>query len=86
VAHAVSLGVARFIVLDLARVGTGTGPGTESLCGELVNSFPHVEIYAGGGVRNVADLRRMREAGIHGALVASALHDGALNRDDLAGL
>src|SRR5947208_666357 len=32
---AVERGVGSLIVLDLARVGTGTGTGTEELCGRL---------------------------------------------------
>jgi len=52
----------------------------------LAQAYPDVTCYAGGGVRNGADLRRMKAAGLHGALVASALHDGHLSRDDLVGL
>ena len=40
----------------------------------------------GGGVRDVGDLRALAAAGAAGALVATALHSGALGRDDLRGL
>jgi phosphoribosylformimino-5-aminoimidazole carboxamide ribotide isomerase len=85
-AYAVSLGVRRILVLDLARVGVGSGLGTEKLCGLLAEEFPKIEIYAGGGVRGIGDLRRLRYERVRGALVASALHDGLLSREDLAGL
>jgi phosphoribosylformimino-5-aminoimidazole carboxamide ribotide isomerase len=81
--HAIALGVRRLIVLDLARVGTAAGPGCDDLCTRLA---PRVQLIAGGGIRNAGDLQRMRDAGIHGALVASAFHDGTLSRDDLVGL
>ncbi|HWX13321.1 MAG TPA: HisA/HisF-related TIM barrel protein, partial [Methylocella sp.] len=39
---------------------------------------------AAGGLRDASDLMRLREAGVSGALVASALHDGRLIGADLA--
>ncbi len=85
-ARAAALGVRRLIVLDLARVGVSAGTGTETLCARLAAAFPYVAVYAGGGVRGIADLRRLRDAGARGALVASALHDGTLRREDLEAL
>jgi phosphoribosylformimino-5-aminoimidazole carboxamide ribotide isomerase len=85
-AQAVALGVRRLLVLDLARVGSGTGTCTEGLCTRLVNAYPEVEVSAGGGVRDVADLLRLRSCGVAVALAASALHDRRLRREDLRGL
>jgi phosphoribosylformimino-5-aminoimidazole carboxamide ribotide isomerase len=78
-------GVREVIVLDLARVGSGTGPDV-ALLRELAARFPEVELLAGGGVRDVADLRALAEAGAAGALVATALHSGAIGRDELRAL
>jgi phosphoribosylformimino-5-aminoimidazole carboxamide ribotide isomerase len=52
----------------------------------LAAAHPGVEVCTGGGVRGRADLERLRGCGVRAALVASALHDGALRREDLAGL
>jgi phosphoribosylformimino-5-aminoimidazole carboxamide ribotide isomerase len=82
-AEAITLGVRRLLVLDLLRVGEGGGLGTESLCAALTAQHPGVEVAAGGGVRGLADLLRLRECGVAAALVASALHDGTLRRDEL---
>jgi phosphoribosylformimino-5-aminoimidazole carboxamide ribotide isomerase len=84
-AAAVAAGVRRLLVLDLARVGVGAGSGTEELCGRLVRTYPGLEVAAGGGVRDRADLERLRAAGVRAVLVASALHDGRLSREDLTG-
>jgi phosphoribosylformimino-5-aminoimidazole carboxamide ribotide isomerase len=84
--EAVACGVRRLIVLDLVRVGVGEGTGTEAFCASLAETYPDLEIIAGGGVRDVADLRRLRKCGVRGVLVASALHDGWLTRADLEGL
>lgn len=80
---AVECGVRRLLVLDLARVGVGQGTGTEELCARLAAAHPGVEISAGGGVRGRADLERLSACGVSAALVASALHDGRLTRDDV---
>jgi phosphoribosylformimino-5-aminoimidazole carboxamide ribotide isomerase len=75
---AIDIGVRRIIVLDLARVGTGHGLGTEELCQDLSSHYPSVEIVAGGGVRDEEDLRRLQGRGISAVLVASALHEGRI--------
>jgi len=82
---AVACGVRRVLILDLVRVGEGQGTGTEDLCRALTLAHPGVEISAGGGVRGVEDLRRLRDCGVAAVLVASALHDGRLGREDLFG-
>ncbi|HEX3148743.1 MAG TPA: HisA/HisF-related TIM barrel protein, partial [Gemmataceae bacterium] len=75
---AIGFGITRVIVLDLARVGTGSGSGTDDLCREIASTFPQVEVIAGGGVAGPDDLRRLAICGVRGVLVASALHDGRL--------
>jgi phosphoribosylformimino-5-aminoimidazole carboxamide ribotide isomerase len=75
-------GVREVIVLDLARVGTEAGPDV-ALVRELCARFPEFELLAGGGVRDLADLRALAEAGAAGALVATALHGGAIGPDEL---
>jgi len=78
-------GLREAIVLDLARVGSGAGPDV-ALVRELHARLPELELLAGGGVRDVADLRALAEAGAAGALVATALHSGAIGPDELRGL
>ncbi|MGH3101668.1 MAG: HisA/HisF-related TIM barrel protein [Thermoleophilia bacterium] len=78
-------GVSEVIVLDLARVGSGSGPQVD-LVGELCTRFPDLELLAGGGVRDLADLRALAEAGAAGALVATALHGGAIGTGELRAL
>jgi phosphoribosylformimino-5-aminoimidazole carboxamide ribotide isomerase len=81
--QAVRLGVRRLIVLDLERVGTATGPGTDELCSQIVRDFPDVELYAGGGIRSADDVQRFADLGVTGLLIASALHDGTISRTEL---
>ena len=73
-------GISRFIVLDLADVGTDAGTRTLDLCRRLRQAYPEMELVAGGGVRNLEDLTQLADAGCDAALVASALHDGRLTQ------
>ena len=75
---AIGLGISRLIVLDLARVGGGTGTGTEEVCRDIARTFRQVEVIAGGGIRGPADLKRLDACGVTAVLVASALHDGRI--------
>jgi len=74
-------GIQTFIVLDLARVGTGAGagPGVETRVAlGLREALPRAEIIVGGGVRDANDLRELARQGFDAALVASALHTGVI--------
>lgn len=75
----------RVVVMSLARVGGGLGPDYLRLAAILKRAQPH-DVFAAGGVRNAADLRRLAELGVAGALLASALHNGRLGAGEIAGL
>jgi phosphoribosylformimino-5-aminoimidazole carboxamide ribotide isomerase len=77
-ARAVRAGASAIIVIDLARVGSAMGPDFD-LLSRVRAEVPGVMLFAGGGVRGVADLTRLADLGCDGALVASAFHDGALS-------
>ena len=79
----IECGVRELIVLDLASVGVASGPTTLEICQELKDFARKLKLITGGGVRSSADLATLREAGIDGALVASALHDGSITPGDL---
>jgi phosphoribosylformimino-5-aminoimidazole carboxamide ribotide isomerase len=72
-----ALGVREVLVIDLARVGSGSGPPLAAVT-ELVAALPEAAIYAGGGVRDDEDLRALEAAGAAGALLATALHEGRI--------
>ena len=75
----------RVIVMTLARVGGGAGPDFARLAAIRAQAGGRM-IYAAGGVRGMDDLAALKAAGIAGALVATALHDGRLTGAELAKL
>ena len=82
-ARAAAAGVGALIVIDLARVGMGTGMDL-ALIARVREAAPGLTLLAGGGVRGADDLARLADAGCDGALVATALHDGRLGAEDVA--
>lgn len=86
VESAVAAGIGSLIVLELARVGTGAGPGVGELCRQIRQRVPQLQLITGGGVRGIEDLHALSTIGVDGVLVASALHDGTLTPENLAGL
>ncbi|MEP7067563.1 MAG: HisA/HisF-related TIM barrel protein [Gemmatimonadota bacterium] len=77
--RAVDAGVESVIVLDLARVG-GSAGADERIMRDMRTALPGVDLIAGGGVRDQADLDRLAAAGASGALVATAVHRGVIGR------
>jgi HisA/HisF family protein len=75
----------RVIVMTLARVGSGAGPHLGRLA-SIQSIAGGREIYAAGGVRNAADFSALKQAGLAGALIATALHDRRIVATDLQAL
>jgi phosphoribosylformimino-5-aminoimidazole carboxamide ribotide isomerase len=84
--RAIDLGVRRLLLLDLSRVGTGRGPGTEALMDLIRREHPHVSLTVGGGVSRIDEVRALLNAGAKSVLIGSALHDGRIGPTDLAKL
>jgi phosphoribosylformimino-5-aminoimidazole carboxamide ribotide isomerase len=76
-----NMGLRQLIVLDLARVGSAQGANTDLL--KQLTSKLDLELYVGGGIRNIPDLLNLRAIGARGALVATALHSGAITVAEL---
>ena len=76
-------GLRQLIALDLAAVGTGRGVPTLELCQQIKSLLPDITIISGGGVASVKCIEEAVQAGLDGLLIASALHDGRLTKEDL---
>ena len=66
------------IILNIGAVGTEAGIDSEAL--EKMRAAYHRKLFYGGGVASVADLQALSGAGIDGAIIATALHHGAVPR------
>lgn len=75
-------GIKEIILLDLARIGAKCGCYDDSY-GKIRNKYPDIQILVGGGVKDMQDLKLLRENGINGALLATVLHEGIIYVDDI---
>jgi len=82
-ARAADAGACAVIVIDLARVGTGSGLDL-GLSARVRTAAPGLTLLAGGGIRGLEDIARLADAGCDGVLVATALHDGRLGVAEVA--
>jgi phosphoribosylformimino-5-aminoimidazole carboxamide ribotide isomerase len=71
------MGVSEVIVLDLVRVGSSEGVNAVFLK-NVLEEVP-VNVYVGGGVRDIKDLLDLKNLGVSGVLVATALHSGKIS-------
>ncbi|MDD2864278.1 MAG: HisA/HisF-related TIM barrel protein [Methylococcales bacterium] len=69
------------IVMTLNRVGSSQGVAIDLLT-EFKRDYPKTNFIAAGGVRNCDDLAKLEKMGIEQVLVASALHSGAITKNN----
>ncbi|MGV3581720.1 MAG: HisA/HisF-related TIM barrel protein [Methylophilus sp.] len=73
------------IVMTLNQVGTNAGVDSDTIT-SILKRAQHQHVYAAGGVRDINDVQLLQSMGIHGALVASALHNKQINTHDISSL
>lgn len=73
----------RIIVMSLALVGSVAGPDWFRL-NQFLERHPKRLIFSAGGTRSYSDLIRLKEMGVSGVLLASALHSGSLNSAEIS--
>lgn len=64
------------VIIDLSKVGSNMGINEDFL--RKVARVSHHNILFGGGIRDINDVRILKEIGINGALVATAAHNGKI--------
>jgi phosphoribosylformimino-5-aminoimidazole carboxamide ribotide isomerase len=75
------MNIEELIVLDLSRIGKGSGVNV-NLIRRVLNSVS-IPIITGGGIRNIDDIVLLRNIGVSGALISTALHDLKIKKEDL---
>ncbi len=73
------------IVMTLANVGANLGVNV-NLINEIIQRAAGVNVYAAGGIRDADDLNMLKNMGVYGALIATALHQKQLTYQQLDSL
>lgn len=74
----VDLGVTTLIYTNIRQDGTLLGPAVEDYR-VLCENFPHTDIIASGGVRNVDDIIQLKELGLEGVICGKGIYAGTLD-------
>ncbi len=77
-----NLSLKGIIVLELQKVGSQSGPISPMLM-KIKNHAGNLEVFAGGGVRTIADLIELKENNFAGVLIATAFHKGSIKKEDM---
>jgi phosphoribosylformimino-5-aminoimidazole carboxamide ribotide isomerase len=73
------------IVMTLNQVGANAGIDRKTITSILARA-QRQHVYAAGGVRNINDITLLASMGIHGVLMATALHNKSVSAEDLFNL
>ena len=73
----VSIGVKTIIFTDISRDGTLAGPNLEQL--EAIQKAANCQIIASGGIRDLDDIRHLRDLGLYGTICGKSLYKGTLD-------
>ncbi|HMP92360.1 MAG TPA: 1-(5-phosphoribosyl)-5-[(5-phosphoribosylamino)methylideneamino]imidazole-4-carboxamide isomerase [Phnomibacter sp.] len=75
-------GLQQFFCTDIAMDGMMQGPSNK-LYTKILEQCEGVSLTASGGVRHVADLELLQQAGLAGAIVGKAIYEGTLSLQQL---
>ena len=85
IAKMVTLGVRNFIVTDVSKDGTLSGPNT-TLLTRLQTTFTTANVIASGGVSTIDDVIALQASGIQDVVIGRALFDGSIQLKDLVAM
>jgi len=67
---------------DISKDGAMGGPSFD-LYKRLLKEFPHLSIFASGGVRNMDDVKQLQELGLYGVIFGKAFYEGKITLKDI---
>ena len=75
-----SLGVKNIIVTDISRDGTLEGPNLEML--KKLKKTVNIDITASGGIRDIQNIKDLKEIGLYGAITGKAIYSNTLSLEE----
>ncbi|SRR6266700_261251 len=79
-------GQKEFILIELFTIGTVQGVHGHFLqfLHDIIERFKGIKVITGGGIRDVQDLVTLKDIGVSGAMLGTALHKGIITAEDIA--
>lgn len=78
------VGITRIIYTDISKDGTLSGPNLEQL--DAINQAVSCDIIASGGIKELADIKALKELGLYGAICGKSIYSGSLSLKAAVGL
>jgi phosphoribosylformimino-5-aminoimidazole carboxamide ribotide isomerase len=76
------VGLQHVLCTDISRDGAMSGPNV-ALYAQLLEKYPHIQLQASGGVRDIGDLKTLNQIGLPAAITGRALLDGTISTEEL---
>jgi phosphoribosylformimino-5-aminoimidazole carboxamide ribotide isomerase len=76
-AKAAKLPIAAIIYTDITKDGMMAGPNLERT--KMLAEAVRVPVIASGGVREIADIKKLAKLGVEAVIIGRALYEGTLN-------
>ena len=70
------------ICTDISKDGMLAGSSVD-LYQKILKQFPEMKLIASGGVDSLEDLKRLKAAGLEGAIVGKAIYEGRISLKEL---
>jgi len=80
-----SLGLDQFICTDISKDGTLLGSNIP-LYSAIMKDFPKIKLIASGGIKDLQDIRILREMQLYGVVVGKAIYEKTIDPKELSGL
>lgn len=74
------IGVRNIIFTDISKDGTLKGPNLKQL--EKLNESINCNVIASGGIKDIEDLKGIKEMDVYGAIVGKAIYSGNINLNE----
>ncbi len=71
------MGVKTIVYTDISKDGMMKGPNFEMY--EKISKLSKIDVIASGGVSTLADVKRLKEMNLYGAIIGKALYEGAID-------
>lgn len=70
---------------DISKDGALEGPAFD-LYRKIMEKFPDIKVFASGGIRNIDDIKKLRDQGIYGVIFGKAYYEGKITLKELESL
>ncbi|MHB1686397.1 MAG: 1-(5-phosphoribosyl)-5-[(5-phosphoribosylamino)methylideneamino]imidazole-4-carboxamide isomerase [Ignavibacteriaceae bacterium] len=81
--YCLSHGVKKILCTDISKDGMLIGLNMD-LYQNILSRFPGIELIASGGVRNIDDVKNLKQTNIYGVVIGKAIYEGKIDLKELA--